>query len=160
MDQTKSQACPECGSRMVFERRSDVVTYLAHERTVRISGWWCDACGEAILDGAALRLRERAHATLKAKVEDVLAPREVAAVRRKLGLSQRRAGELLGGGPRAFQKYESGEQSVSVPMTRLLTLLANEPARLLELVSETKRDTLVARDSSTKRNSVGRSRSK
>jgi len=27
---------------------------------------------------------------------------------------QRRAGEVLGGGPRAFQKYESGKQTVSV----------------------------------------------
>jgi HTH-type transcriptional regulator/antitoxin MqsA len=40
---------------------------------------------------------------------------------------------LLGGGPRAFQKYEAGTQAVSSPMSHLLTLLANDPKRLDEL---------------------------
>ena len=63
----------------------------------------------------------------------MLGPREVAHIRSKLKLSQRRAGELLGGGPRAFQKYESGEQQVSVPMANLLRLLDKDPRRLTEL---------------------------
>jgi HTH-type transcriptional regulator/antitoxin MqsA len=49
-------------------------------------------------------------------------------------LSQRRAGEILGGGPRVFQKYESGEQQVSAPMANLLRLLARDPHRLDELL--------------------------
>src|SRR5580704_767605 len=60
-------------------------------------------------------------------------PKEVAAARERLGISQRKAGEILGGGPRAFQKYEAGKQALSVPMSRLLTLLANNPKRLREL---------------------------
>jgi HTH-type transcriptional regulator/antitoxin MqsA len=55
------------------------------------------------------------------------------AAREKLRLSQRRAGEVLGGGPRAFQKYESGKQAVSVPMSNLLRLLARDPSRLREI---------------------------
>ncbi|MBX7115564.1 MAG: type II toxin-antitoxin system MqsA family antitoxin [Myxococcaceae bacterium] len=51
-------------------------------------------------------------------------------------LSQRRAGKLWGGGPRAFQKYEAGTQQVSVPMTNLLRLLARDPRRLHELSAE------------------------
>ena len=58
---------------------------------------------------------------------------DVNSVRERLGLSQRRAGEVLGGGPRSFQKYESGTQAVSVPMSLLLTLLSNDPSRLNEL---------------------------
>jgi len=54
-----------------------------------------------------------------------------------VGLSQRKAGELLGGGPRAFQKYESGKQAVSVPMNNLLRLLSNDPSRLHEIESST-----------------------
>jgi HTH-type transcriptional regulator/antitoxin MqsA len=34
-------------------------------------------------------------------------PAEITTVRQKVHLSQRKAGELLGGGPRAFQKNES-----------------------------------------------------
>jgi HTH-type transcriptional regulator/antitoxin MqsA len=58
-----------------------------------------------------------------------------AQVREKLRLSQGRAGKVLGGGPRAFQKYESGEQAVSVPMSNLLRLLARDPSRLREIAS-------------------------
>jgi HTH-type transcriptional regulator/antitoxin MqsA len=102
---------------------------------VGLHGWWCTACEEAIFDGEALAARERAFLELKAEVDEVLGPKDVARVRESLGLSQRAAGELLGGGPRAFQKYEAGKQAVSTPMSNLLRLLANDPARLDELLS-------------------------
>ncbi len=70
---------------------------------------------------------------LKARVEGVLTPTEVKAIRKRLKLSQRKAGEILGGGVRAFQKYESGKTMVSQPMSNLLRLLRNDPGRLDEL---------------------------
>ncbi len=129
----QTQACPECGGEMRHEKRPEQLEYLGHQRACMTLSWWCSQCGEAILDGAALRASETAFLELKAEVEGVLGPADVAAARTRLGLSQRKAGELLGGGPRAFQKYESGKQSVSVPMSRLLTLLAKDPRRLQEL---------------------------
>jgi HTH-type transcriptional regulator/antitoxin MqsA len=66
----------------------------------------------------------------------VLSPRHIASIRERLSLSQRRAGELLGGGPRSFQKYESGGQQVSVPMANLLRLLEKDPRRLREIAKE------------------------
>jgi transcriptional regulator with XRE-family HTH domain len=71
----------------------------------------------------------------RAEVDGVLSPIEVAAVRKKLSLSQRKASELLGGGPRAFQKYEAGTQAVSAPMSNLLRLLAYAPSRLTEILA-------------------------
>ena len=134
MPRTKTQPCVSCrDGRMRLEVRDDVVTYQGHEQHVEVLGWWCNTCGEAILDGAALAERERAFLELKAEVDEVLGPERVAEIRRQLGLSQRRASELLGGGPHAFQKYESGEQSVSVPMSNLLYLLARDPRRLREI---------------------------
>lgn len=127
--------CPECGGRMVQQRRRDTVQYKGHKAEVMVAGHWCTACGEAVLEGPALEQRERAFLELRAKVEGVLSPHEVASIRERLGLSQRRAGEVLGGGPRAFQKYESGEQQVSAPMTNLLRLLAADPRRLEELLA-------------------------
>jgi HTH-type transcriptional regulator/antitoxin MqsA len=76
-------------------------------------------------------------------------------VREALGLSQRKAGELLGGGPRAFQKYESGKQAVSVPMSHLLRLLARDPSRLKEL-DATKGKPAPSRKSPQGRSSSGR----
>ena len=39
---------------------------------------------------------------------EAIAPEEIRAIRERLGLSQAEAGKLLGGGPRAFTKYEAG----------------------------------------------------
>lgn len=128
-----TQPCPSCGHDMHYGRHADELTYRTRSRTVETVGWWCSHCGEAILDGEALAAREMAFVELKAEVDGVLGPTEVAEARERLGLSQRQAGQLLGGGPRAFQKYEAGTQAVSVPMSRLLTLLANDPKRLAEL---------------------------
>lgn len=133
MSKKKTQPCPECGGEMRYEKHADEVSYLGHKRVLDTLGWWCSKCGEAILEGPALRAREKTFLELKAEVDGVLGPDEVAVTRERLGLSQRKAGEILGGGPRAFQKYEAGKQAVSVPMSRLLTLLANNPKRLREL---------------------------
>jgi HTH-type transcriptional regulator/antitoxin MqsA len=141
----KTQACPECGSLMRFEKHDDVLEYRGHKRTIKTLGWWCTKCGEGILAGGPLVRHERAFLQLKANVDGVLGPREVAKVRESLGLSQRKAGEVLGGGPRAFQKYESGKQAVSVPMSLLLRLLASDPARLKELVAHTTSSATLAR---------------
>ncbi|MEY4546112.1 MAG: hypothetical protein RL685_2307 [Pseudomonadota bacterium] len=128
-----ANTCPECGSPMVYETRPDTIEYGGEERVLPMLAWWCTECDEAIFEGQPLADRERAFLELKAEVDEVLSPSQVAAVRTKLGLSQRKAGELLGGGPRSFYKYESGKQAVSVPMSHLLTLLDHDVSRLQEL---------------------------
>lgn len=130
----KSISCPECGRLALYRVRADRVEYKGQSAPVRVPGYWCEKCGEAVLDGAALAKRQQAFLELRAKVEGVMSPGQVAVIRDRLNLSQRRAGEILGGGPRAFQKYESGEQQVSVPMSNLLRLLARDPHRLDELL--------------------------
>jgi HTH-type transcriptional regulator/antitoxin MqsA len=131
--QTKTQPCPACGGLMRYAKHDDVLRYQGRERTIRSLGWWCTKCGEGILTGDALKSHARAFLWLKAELDGVLAPAQITAARRKLGLSQRKAGELLGGGPRAFQKYESGSQAASTPMSNLLRLLAKDPSRLAEI---------------------------
>ena len=51
-------------------------------------------------------------------------------LRKKLHLSQEEAGVRIGGGPRAFQKYESGDVLPSRAISNLLTILAEEPSML------------------------------
>lgn len=133
----KTQPCPACGGRMKYENHDDVLTYKGQSRTIKTVGWWCTECDEAILTGDALVAHEKAFQQFKAKVDGVLGPAEVAKIRAALGLSQRKASELLGGGPRAFQKYESGTQALSVAMSHLLRLLAKDPSRLDELTGPT-----------------------
>ena len=65
--------------------------------------------------------------------EPVIEPGEVRAIRKKLGLSQVEAGELLGGGPRAFTKYEAGTTKPRASVVRLLRVLDRNPDALASL---------------------------
>ena len=67
---------------------------------------------------------------LKAKAANLLAAEEVQRVRKRLGLTQREAGLLLGGGPNAFQKYETSELVPSKAISNLLRVLEAHPAAL------------------------------
>ena len=129
----EKQKCPVCGGKMEYKKRSDEMTYKGNRKSVKVLGWWCTKCGEGILTGEPLIARAKAFQEFKAEIDQVLGPKDVAVIRKALGLSQRRAGALLGGGARAFQKYESGQQAVSLPMSHLLRLLKKDPSRLIEL---------------------------
>lgn len=69
--------------------------------------------------------------------EGVLAPDEIRRIREGLGLTQVEAGELLGGGPRAFTKYESGTIRPSASVANLLRLLESNPHALRTLSGPT-----------------------
>ena len=56
-----------------------------------------------------------------------ITPHEIRAIREKLGLTQVEAGELLGGGPRAFTKYEAGKVRPAASVAQLLRLLDANP---------------------------------
>jgi HTH-type transcriptional regulator/antitoxin MqsA len=118
---------------MTFRTRTEELEYKGRTAKTRTKGWWCGACDEGILDGEALKIRERVLMGLKIEVDGLLRPDQITAIRKRLRLSQRRAGELIGGGPRAFQKYESGQVMVSAAMSKLLQLLDNDKNRLKEL---------------------------
>ena len=59
-----------------------------------------------------------------------ISPEEIKEIRKSLGLSQVSAGELLGGGPRAFSKYENGSVKPSVALIRILKFLKLRPQEL------------------------------
>lgn len=131
---TETRIHPETGEKLIRDTRPFTVKYGGHQRTVRLPGWYpVKSAGEAVHVGDDMAVVDRALVELKAEVHGVLRPDEVRAIRLRLKLSQRKAGEILGGGPRAFQKYESGEVLVSRPMTQLLRLLDRDPKRLKEL---------------------------
>ena len=125
---------PTTGARLTRDTRPFVVRYRDLERSVDLPGWYpAKRGGESLHEGDDMNVVDAALAELKAQSQGVLKPSEVRAIRLRLKLSQRRASELLGGGPRAFQKYESGEVMVSRSMTHLLRLLGRDPKRLEEL---------------------------
>ena len=67
---------------------------------------------------------------LKARAQGLLEPEAIRRIRLKLGLSQQAAGEVIGGGPRAFQKYETGDLLPSRAICSALILLDRDPKAL------------------------------
>ncbi|HTT85263.1 MAG TPA: type II toxin-antitoxin system MqsA family antitoxin [Rhizomicrobium sp.] len=127
-----SMVHPETGEKLTRGVRPMTVRYGGLSRIVDVPGWYpAQEGGDGVLEGADMEPIDEALRELKAEVS--LKPAEVRAIRLRLKLSQRKAGEILGGGPRAFQKYESGEVLVSKPMAQLLRLLDRDPRRLKEL---------------------------
>ena len=59
-----------------------------------------------------------------------ITPEEIRDIRHSLGLTQVEAGELLGGGPRAFTKYEAGAVKPAASVVHLLRLLEENPAAM------------------------------
>ena len=129
----KPRPCVKCGGKTTRGSKPREFTYHGEVVSIRQPGWYCAKCDEGIHDGADIKATDREFMAFKAKVDGVLAPTDVRRIREQLRLSQRRAGQLLGGGPRAFQKYESGTAAVSQPMSNLLRLLQRDPKRLTEI---------------------------
>lgn len=54
---------------MTYKIKADELEYDGHTTKIRNKAWWCDSCGEGILDGEALQASERVFLELKAKVD-------------------------------------------------------------------------------------------
>jgi HTH-type transcriptional regulator/antitoxin MqsA len=109
------------------------LTYKGDSITVDMPGWYCDQSEASIHTGEDMKVSDRALNRLKARTGGLLEPEEIRRIRRKLGLSQEAAGELIGGGPRAFQKYETGDLVPSRAVSSALTLLDHDPQALTVL---------------------------
>ena len=59
-----------------------------------------------------------------------ITPQAIRDIRERLGLTQVEAGELIGGGPRAFTKYEAGTVKPAAAVVRLLRLLDADPSMM------------------------------
>jgi HTH-type transcriptional regulator/antitoxin MqsA len=123
---TRTRIHPETGKTLHRDVRPQIVVFGSFTHTVDGPGWYPDDDSDSIHSGADLAESDRVFQDLKAAYG--------AHVRRigkeKLRLSQEEAGRLIGGGPRAFQKYESGATPPSDAAVRLIELLDRHPENL------------------------------
>lgn len=128
-------ACPLCGGRVERQIRTYAITYKHLQANVDLPGIYCcnEECGEGMVEESAWDDVARIKAELKANFLGVMTPENIRDVRTRLNLSQRRAGQIFGGGPNAFQKYETGKVTISQPMNNLLRLVAKYPELMTEL---------------------------
>ena len=106
------------------------LNYKGESITFDMPGWYSQTSDEGIHSGEDMKVSDRVLNRLKARIEGLLEPEEIRRVRKRLRLSQSAAGELIGGGPRAFQKYESGELLPSRAISSALVLLDHQPNAL------------------------------
>jgi HTH-type transcriptional regulator / antitoxin MqsA len=125
--------CPETGAPMHRGVAPMAITYKGRTVTVDMPGWYCASSKESIHTGADMKVSDRALNRLKAAAEGLPPPEEIKRIRTKLRLTQELAGELIGGGPRAFQKYEAGDLLPSRAISSALALLDHNPAGLAVL---------------------------
>ena len=128
--------CPVTGQ--VLERgvKSMTLTYKGHSLVVDMPGWYGKGSAEAIHTHEDMKVSDRALNLLKARAENLLEPSSIQRVRKKLKLTQVKAGEILGGGPRAFQRYENGDALPSRAICSVLKLLDKNPSGLATLIAE------------------------
>lgn len=125
--------CPTTGAPMQRGVRPMTLDYKGASITFDMPGWYCEESGESIHTGEDMKVSDRALNRLKAEREGLPSPEEIKRIRTKLGLTQEQAGELIGGGPRAFQKYEAGDLLPSRAIGSALALLDHDPSGLAVL---------------------------
>lgn len=132
---TDNPICPKTGVPMHRGVRPVTLTYKEKSITFDMPGWYCDESDEGIHTGKDMKVSDRILNRLKARIEGLLEPEEIRRIRKKLRLSQEAAGLLIGGGRRAFQKYESGDMLPSRAIVSVLILLDASPQGL-EILAE------------------------
>jgi HTH-type transcriptional regulator/antitoxin MqsA len=96
-----------------------------------VTGDFCPACAESILDAAeSNRVMREMRAVSKQVNAAIVDPGFITSVRKKLDLDQREAAEIFGGGINAFSRYENGKTKPPLALVKLLM-----PSALIALPS-------------------------
>lgn len=128
--------CPVCGAaELICDTRDLPYTYKGETTViVAVTGDFCPACAESILDTAESNRVMREMRTFSKQVNAAIVdPSFIADVRKKLDLDQREAAELFGGGINAFSRYETGKTKPPLALVKLLKLLNRHPDLLNEV---------------------------
>ncbi len=121
---------PDTGTVLQRDVRPFTLSYKGESITFDMPGWYGNHPDEGVFEPEDMKVSDRALNLMKARVEGLLEPAEIKRIRKKLRLSQQAAGDLIGGGPRAFQKYEAGDALPSRAICSALILLDRDPSAL------------------------------
>ena len=120
---------------MVRGKKDCVIEYRQQGATVRaVDGWHCPECGEVEFSSKEGTRYAEALAKLRTKV-DAEESAELARIRKKLKLTQRRAAAIAGGGVNAFSRYENGKAKPVAAVINLFRLLDKHPELIDELAA-------------------------
>jgi HTH-type transcriptional regulator/antitoxin MqsA len=129
----ETMIAPETGALLSRGVRPFTVTYKDESVTVDLPGYYPEGEGDGVVVGDDMRVVDETLRVLKEKLDGVPSPATIRRIRRKLKLSQRKAGELLKVGENAFDKYERGLVEPSGPTSQLIMVLDRHPEIIEEL---------------------------
>ena len=130
--------CPVCGAAALVADTRDLPYAYKGESTVlpAVTGEFCPACGERVLDAAEAARVGRSMLEFNRQVNAATVdPQFIARVRKNLALDQREAAALFGGGVNAFSRYETGKTKPPLALVKLLKVLDRHPELLAEVRS-------------------------
>ncbi|MDP2786301.1 MAG: type II toxin-antitoxin system MqsA family antitoxin [Sulfurimicrobium sp.] len=128
--------CPSCGAANLVHDIRDIPYSYKGETAVlpQVTGDFCPACDESILDAAESRRTMDLMLEFNKQVNaSIVDPGFIASVRKKLALDQREAAEIFGGGVNAFSRYENGKTRPPLALVKLLKVLDRHPDLLNEV---------------------------
>ena len=128
--------CPICDkAKLMHDTRDLPYTYKGESRVIPgVTGDFCPACGEAILDAAESARSSALMLEFNKQVNaSIVDPEFIARVRKRLALDQREAAEIFGGGVNAFSRYENGKTKPPLALVKLLKVLEQHPELLDEI---------------------------
>ena len=118
---------PETGEELKRGFRKITIEFSGLKETINMPGWYSNNSNNGIHSKEDMKVSDRVINKLKAKKENLMLPNDIKKTRKKLNLTQFEAGQIVGGGPRAFQKYEKGDVLPSKAVSNLLTILDKKP---------------------------------
>ena len=128
--------CPSCAAvELVHDTRDIPYTYKGESTIIpMVTGDFCPACGEAVLDVTESTRTSSAMLEFNKQVNaSIVDPAFIARVRKKLALDQQQAAEIFGGGVNAFSRYENGKTKPPLALVKLLKVLDRHPDLLNEV---------------------------
>jgi putative zinc finger/helix-turn-helix YgiT family protein len=130
-----TRTCPVCGSAAVRHQEGEYVFvwpagFAKPQSTFPDATWEvCDDCGEEILPGELSQRIEVEHY----RVQGLLTPAEVRAIRERTGLSQIGMARLLGVGDKTLARWEAGLSIQNKSTDNLIRFAASHPELFAEV---------------------------
>lgn len=122
----KHSTCPVCGDETAREVvQSAHMDFEGNQIQYKSRATLCGACGTEFVTLKQSQLNKRAVIRAKSDHLDLPSREALREWRRRWGLTQQAAGDLLGVGPVAFSKYENAALLPSAPTARLLDAVMN-----------------------------------
>jgi HTH-type transcriptional regulator / antitoxin MqsA len=131
-DMPETMASSDTGETLHRGVRPFAVAYKGASITVDLPGYYPAGEGDGVHVGNDMQAVDTALRDLRRAVDGLPTPEDIRALRKKLRLTQRDAGELFKVGTNAFDKYERGLVAPSGPTVQLMRVLDRHP----ELVGE------------------------